>query len=70
MSDKIFFSLAAVLAVLMIALAAVWPQGLGRRSPAPFGHISASEAAEKARKAGTAKPARPEATNLKPMITP
>ena len=65
MSDKIFFSLAAVLAVLMIALAAVWPQGLGRRSPAPFGHISASEAAEKAR-----KPARPEATNLKPMITP
>jgi hypothetical protein len=38
MSDRVFFSLAALLAVLMVALAAVWPQGLGARSPDPFGH--------------------------------
>jgi hypothetical protein len=38
MSDRVFFSLAALLAVLMVALAAVWPQGLGARSPGPFGH--------------------------------
>jgi hypothetical protein len=38
MSDRVFFSLAALMAVLLIALAAVWPQGLGARSPGPFGH--------------------------------
>jgi len=38
MSDRIFFSLAALAAVVMVALAAVWPQGLGARSPGPFGH--------------------------------
>jgi hypothetical protein len=44
MSDRVFFSLAALLAVLMIALALVWPQGLGARSPAPFGHPVAQTA--------------------------
>jgi hypothetical protein len=38
MSDRVFFSLAALAAVLLVALAAVWPQGLGARSPGPFGH--------------------------------
>lgn len=38
MSDRVFFSLAALLAVLMIALSAILPQGLGARSPGPFGH--------------------------------
>ena len=38
MSDRLFFSLAALAAVPMIRLAAVWPQGLGARSPGPFGH--------------------------------
>jgi hypothetical protein len=38
MSDRVFFSLAALVAVLMVALAAVWPQGLGARAPGPFGH--------------------------------
>jgi hypothetical protein len=38
MSDRVFFSLAALVTVLMIALAMVWPQGLGARSPGPFGH--------------------------------
>ena len=37
MSDRMFFSLAALIAILMIALATVAPQGLGARSPGPFG---------------------------------
>jgi hypothetical protein len=37
MSNRMFFSLAALAAILMIALAAVAPQGLGARSPGPFG---------------------------------
>jgi|HubBroStandDraft_6_1064221.scaffolds.fasta_scaffold358048_3 hypothetical protein len=37
MSDRVFFSLAALLAVLLIALAAVAPQGLGARSFWLFG---------------------------------
>lgn len=38
MNDKVFFTGAALLALLMIGLSLVWPQGLGVRSPAPFGH--------------------------------
>lgn len=38
MNAKIFFSASAIIAVLLIALSLVWPQGLGVRSPAPFGH--------------------------------
>jgi hypothetical protein len=38
MSDRLKLSLLAAFAFLMIAFAAVWPQGLGDRSPAPFGH--------------------------------
>ncbi len=38
MSDRIFFSVMAVAAVAMILLASIWPQGLGARSPGPFGH--------------------------------
>jgi hypothetical protein len=38
MSDRLFLSLMAALGVAMIALATVWPQGLGARSPGPFGH--------------------------------
>jgi hypothetical protein len=37
MSDRVFFSIVGLLAVAMIALALVWPQGLGARSPEPFG---------------------------------
>lgn len=36
MSDRVYFSLAGVAAVLILALALVWPQGLGARSPPPF----------------------------------
>ena len=38
MTDRLFFPLLAALFVAMVALAAVWPQGLGDRSPPPFGH--------------------------------
>lgn len=38
LSDRVFFGLAAMIAAATIALALVWPQGLGARSPEPFGH--------------------------------
>jgi hypothetical protein len=38
MSDRMVLALMAAFAALMIAFAAVWPQGLGDRSPGPFGH--------------------------------
>jgi hypothetical protein len=37
MPDRVFFLAIAVLAAATIALALVWPQGLGAPSPAPFG---------------------------------
>ena len=43
MSVAVFFTLAGLLAAVMIALALIWPQGLGMRSPAPFGHTVVSE---------------------------
>jgi hypothetical protein len=39
MSDRVLFPLMGLVAVLMIALALVWPQGIGARSPWPFGHV-------------------------------
>lgn len=36
MSDRTFFSLCAALALLLIGLALLWPQGQGRRSLGPF----------------------------------
>jgi len=38
MPDSLALSAAAVIAAGLIALALVWPQGQGARSPAPFGH--------------------------------
>jgi hypothetical protein len=38
MKDRGFFGLCAAAAAALIGLALVWPQGLGARSPAPFGH--------------------------------
>ncbi len=37
MNDRVFFSLCALIAIGLIALALVWPQGLGARAPEPFG---------------------------------
>ena len=39
MSDRMMLTLLAAFAALMIAFAAVWPQGLGDRSWGPFGHM-------------------------------
>ncbi|HEY1752039.1 MAG TPA: hypothetical protein VGG29_12295 [Caulobacteraceae bacterium] len=38
MSDSIALPAIALLAAGLIALALVWPQGQGARSPGPFGH--------------------------------
>jgi hypothetical protein len=38
MRDRLVLLLLALVAAAMIALALVWPQGQGARSPAPFGH--------------------------------
>ena len=38
MLDRLYLPILGVAAAAMIALALVWPQGLGARSPGPFGH--------------------------------
>ena len=38
MFDRLYLPLLALGAAAAVALALVWPQGLGDRSPAPFGH--------------------------------
>ena len=45
MSDRIFFVLMGLAAAGAIGLAMVWPQGLGARSPGPFGGPTAAEMA-------------------------
>jgi hypothetical protein len=56
MSDRVVFSLMGAAAALMIVLALVWPQGLGARSPWPFGHAPVQQAAQlKAAKGGADK---------------
>ncbi len=37
MSDRIVLPALALLAAALIGLAMIWPQGLGARSPGPFG---------------------------------
>ena len=38
LDNKIFYPVAALVAFALIAFSLIWPQGLGTRSPAPFGH--------------------------------
>jgi hypothetical protein len=38
MLDRLYLPLLGLAAVAVIALSLVWPQGLGARSPGPFGH--------------------------------
>lgn len=38
MLDRLYLPLLGLTAIAAVALALVWPQGLGDRSPAPFGH--------------------------------
>ena len=37
MLDRLYMPMLALLALAAIALATIWPQGYGDRSPAPFG---------------------------------
>ncbi|MCA6227375.1 hypothetical protein [Phenylobacterium sp.] len=46
MSDRVFFSGLALAAAALIALAMVWPQGLGARSPGPFGSVPVQQRPE------------------------
>ena len=50
MSDRIFYPLAAVIAMFLIGLAAVYPQGIGARSPGIFGHETAAHLAARTKK--------------------
>jgi hypothetical protein len=45
MPDSLALTLLALLAAGLVALALVWPQGEGARSPPPFGHTLAPLAA-------------------------
>ncbi len=38
MLDRLYLPILGLLTAAVIALALVWPQGLGDRSPPPFGH--------------------------------
>jgi hypothetical protein len=38
MLDRLYLPLLGLAALAAIALSLVWPQGLGARSPGPFGH--------------------------------
>ena len=40
MPDRVFYPLAALVMIALIALATVYPQGQGARSPKPFGHAT------------------------------
>jgi len=46
MLDRLYMPLLGLATVLIIALAMVWPQGLGDRSPGPFGHEPVQRTAE------------------------
>jgi len=55
MPDRVFYPLAALFAVFLIVLAAVYPQGIGARSPGPFGHETAAHLAARTKKPVTVK---------------
>jgi len=56
MRDRLVLPILVLVGLAMIALSLVWPQGLGRRSPAPFGHAMA---AAEAKAADPERPAPP-----------
>ena len=69
MSDRVLFSLMGLAAVGMVGLALVWPQGVGARSPGPFGHVPVQQtAAAKAARAHAA--AGPPVLSLAPSAGP
>ena len=65
MYDRLLFSLLGLAALAMIGLALVWPQGLGARSPGPFGHEPVQQA--KARDAKVRGAAPPPVLSMAPV---
>jgi hypothetical protein len=63
--DRAFYPLAAVLAVALIALASVYPQGQGARSPKPFGHATWMETRHKKPTPSAKAPAPSDVVQLK-----
>jgi hypothetical protein len=72
MPDRILFPLLGLVACAMIAAALVWPQGLGARSPGPFGRqpVQQTQAVKAARARAKAPPPElpmaPVVTNASP----
>jgi hypothetical protein len=46
MLDRLYLPLLGLAAAGVVALAMVWPQGLGARSPGPFGHTPIQQTPE------------------------
>jgi hypothetical protein len=46
MLDRLYLPFLTLVAAAAIALALVWPQGLGARSPGPFGHTPVQQTPE------------------------
>ena len=46
MLDRLYLPLLGLAAIAAIALSLVWPQGLGARSPGPFGHTPVQQTPE------------------------
>ena len=46
MSDRLFYPGLALVAAALIVLALAWPQGLGARSPGPFGSVPVQQRPE------------------------
>jgi len=64
MTDRVFYPLMILTLAAVVALAAVWPQGDGARSPGPFGHAPTQQTAA-ARAAQAREAARIEAENAR-----
>jgi hypothetical protein len=70
MPDRVLMPLMGLAAVLMIALALVWPQGVGARSPGLFGHTPVQQtAAAKAARARAQGAATPAVLSMAPVLT-
>jgi hypothetical protein len=67
MSDRVFFPIAALLALGLIALASVYPQGIGARSPRPFGHETAAAQAARLKKNAPPKAQSAGVTLVSPL---
>jgi hypothetical protein len=39
MLDRLYMPILGLAALAAVALSLIWPQGLGARSPGPFGHL-------------------------------